>query len=55
MLKSDLWDNVNDKRKRPDETKESEKADKWNTQDVKAREKIDLMCVINIQMQLQSD
>ena len=28
LLKSDLWDNVNDKRKHFDETKESEKINK---------------------------
>ena len=55
LLGSDLWGNVNDKRKRFDEAKESEKVDKWDIRDVKAREKINLMCVINIQMQLQSD
>ena len=55
LLGSDLWGNVSGKRKRPDEAKESEKADKWDTRDAKARGKIGLMCVTSIQMQLQSD
>ena len=55
LLRSDLWNNVSGKRKRFDEAKKSEKIDKWNIRDAKAREKIGLMCVISIQMQLQSD
>ena len=48
LLRSDLWNNVSDKRKHLDETKESEKIDKWDIRNVKARGKIDFMCVINI-------
>ena len=55
LLESDLWGNVSDKRKHPNEERESEKIDKWDIRNAKARGKIDLMCIISIQMQLQSD
>ena len=55
LLALDLWGNVSGERVLPDENREPEKSDKWDTRDAKARGKIGLMCVTSIQMQLQSD